>query len=264
MRHGFLWTSLVVLAAPGLQAQEHDHGHPHSHRGLGPHYIDAFFTENAYIERKLRPDVFYAAGQEAEHYTFRVEVEWALHRDWSLIVHAPLHHVNRDAQGAETGVGDVTMGPKWAVVNDRQAFILAVGADLQFPTGDESRGLGEKHAAGAPFLLTWLPFGPERRALLQTAAHFDIPLAGDGDPHTEASAALSFTTPAGLTPIVELIARFPVAGGERTSWLLAPEFRWEVAERWELGAAVRFPIGGPREEDYRIAVGLIKHYPIPR
>lgn len=264
MRYGLLWLSLAFIAAPAVRAQEHSHEHPHSHRGPGPHFIDAFFTENAYIERKIRPDVFFGNGEAADLYTFRLEIEWALHRDWSVIVHAPTHHLQVDPTGSETGIGDISVGPKWALLNNRQAFILAVGADLELATGDETRGLGEEHAAAAPFLLTWLPFGPERRALVQTAAHFDIPLEGDEGAHGEVSAALSYTTPAGITPIVELIAEFPVEGGERTSWLLAPEFRWEFTESWEVGAAVRFPVGGPEEEDYRIAFGFIKHYPVPR
>jgi hypothetical protein len=263
MRHGLLWTSLVCLAAPVARAQEHHHEQPHSHRGPGPHFIDAFFTENAYVERKLRPDVFYGAGNGADLYTFQLEVEWALHRDWSLIVHAPVHDFNRFAEGAEAGVGDVSVGAKWAAINNRRAFILAIGADAELPTGDETRGLGHSHAAAAPFALAWLPFGPERRALLQTAAHVDIPLEASHGAHAEVSAALSYTTAAGVTPIVELSAEFPVEGGERTTWQVAPEFRWEFAQSWEVGAAVRLPAGGPREEDYRMTFGFIKHYPVP-
>ncbi|HXF94675.1 MAG TPA: hypothetical protein VNI61_01105 [Gemmatimonadales bacterium] len=264
MRYGLLALILWSAGALPLAAQAHDHRHPHSHRGPGPHFIDAFFTENAYIERKLRPDLFYSSDGAAGRYTAQLEIEWAMHRNWSLIVHAPVHHWNPPGPTSETGLGDVSLGAKWAVVNDREAFILAGGADLELPTGDARRGLGAEHATAVPFLLSWVPFGPERRALLQTAAHLELPLEGAAEAHGEVGAALSYTTSAGVTPVVELLAQFPLAGGEPTSWRLAPEFRWEFAESWELGAAVRVSVGGRRDEDYRVVLGFIKHYPVPR
>lgn len=262
-----LFAALVALACLGtpVAAQEHDHEHgrPHSHRGPGPHFIDAFFTENAYIERKLRPDLFLASGDGSDLATFRLEVEWALLRNLSLIVHAPLHRVMPAGLEAETGIGDVSAGPKLAVINDRAAFILALGADVVFATGDEARGLGHGQGAIAPFVLAWLPFGPERRWLVQGAIHVDIPLQRDHETHAELGTAVSWTSPVGVTPIVELLAELPVDGAEPAALAVAPQFRWEFAPAWEVGAALRLPIGGPREEDYRVAVGFIRHFPLP-
>ncbi len=257
--------AVVLTALPAaVPAQDHPHGAQahgdelHSHRGPGPHFVDAFFTENAYLERKLRPDVVYAASDEGSRTTFQLEGEWAVARRVAFIVHAPVHRLAPTGAPAETGIGDVTVGAKLALVNDPRRFILAVGADAELPTGDATRGLGEEHAAAAPFLLAWLPFGPERRWLAQGAVHTDIPLAGADGAHWETSAALSWTSPLGVTPIVEIGASF--ATREEVAWFAAPEFRWEVGPAWEVGAAVRLPIGGPRHEDYRIALGAIRHF----
>lgn len=252
-----------VIAVPASAQHTHEEQGVHSHRGPGPHFIDAFFTENAYIERKLRPDVFVATGDGEERYTARLEVEWALVSRFSLLVHAPVHHVVPVGAPSETGVGDVTAGAKLALVNDRERFILAAGGDVELPTGDEARGLGEGHAAAAPFLLAWLPFGPERRWLIQGGGHLDVPLEAGHETHAELSAALSWTSPAGVTPIVEGIVELAPSGGP-ASWAVAPEFRWEFAPAWELGAAVRVPVGGPAEEDVRVAVGAIRHFALPR
>jgi len=226
MRHGlFLAGAVVAIAASPAAAQHDEHTHEdgvHTHRGPGPHFIDAFFTENAYIERKIRPDVFISTGDEGERYTVQLEVEWALLAPLSIIVHAPAHHIVPAVGASETGIGDISIGPKFALINDRQRFIVAVGADLEIPTGDETRGLGEEHAAAAPFLLAWLPFGPERRWLIQGSGHVDIPLEGDEGEHAEVSAALSWTSPLGLSPMVEGIVEFPLsARGLRTH----PPFR---------------------------------------
>ena len=260
-------TALMLVSRPAAAQHEHDEQHDHgvhTHRGPGPHFIDAFFTENAYIERKLRPDLFVSTGDEGERYTGQLEVEWAVIPRVSLIVHAPLHHLRPAAGSSQTGIGDIAVGPKLAVINDRTRFILALGADVHLPTGDETRGLGEGHAAAAPFLLAWLPFGPERRLLLQGSGHAEIPIDSDEDTHAEVSTALSWTSPLGVTPLVEGIVEFPVSGDEEASWAIAPGFRWEFAQAWELGAAVRVPVAGPKEEDVRLAFGLIRHFPLPR
>ncbi len=250
------------VVAQAQHAHEQTHG-LHSHRGPGPHFIDAFFTENAFLERKIRPDVLILSGATADRYTAQVEVEWALIPRASLIVRLPFHRLDVVGLPSETGIGDVEIGAKVALVNDTRRVILAAGADLELPTGDADRGLGEEHAAAAPFLLAWLPFGAERRWLLQTAAHLEVPL--ETDPTTEAlvSAAVSWTSPLGITPLVEWLVEFEVNDPDPV-WAVAPEFRWEFAAGWEVGAAVRVPVTGPTDEHVRVAVGAIRHFPLPR
>jgi hypothetical protein len=260
----------ACLAGGPLTAQQEEHHHPadvehaHSHQGPGPHFIDAFFTENAYIERKIRPDVGFAAGPEGNRWLAEVEVEWALAAPFSLIAHAPFQQLRPEGGDTETGIGDVTLGAKYALVNDRSRFILAVGGDVDLPTGDETRGLGEGHAALAPFVLAWVPFGPERRFLFQTGVHIDIPLAGEEGEHAQIGGVLSWTSPLGVSPIVEGIVEVPFDGGA-ASWFVAPEARWEFLDGWEAGAALRVPVGGPEsdEEDWRLVVGLIRHFALP-
>ncbi|MDH3459114.1 MAG: hypothetical protein OER90_19915 [Gemmatimonadota bacterium] len=47
---------------------------------------------------------------------------------------------------------------------------------------------------------------------------------------------------------------------------MAPGFRWEFVEAWELGASVRIPLSGPEadEEDFRAVFGFLWHFPLPR
>ena len=97
----------------------------------------------------------------------------------------------------------------------------------------------------------------------QTSGHLSVPLASSEDTHGELSVALSWTSPIGVTPIVELITEFSTGGGP-AFWSVAPEFRWEFAAEWELGAAVRLPLSDTREADYEIAFGLIRHFGLPR
>ena len=182
----------AVLGPSGVWAQDkHGDQEHHSHRGPGPHFLDAFFTENAFLERKIRPDVFFLSGEEGNRYIAQIEVEWAVARNVSFIVHAPFHHLRPEAGSNETGIGDIAIGSKFAIVNNPASFILAVGADFAFPTGDKDRGLGAGHAGAGPFALAWVPFGPGRRWLLQTSSHVEIPFDGDEEVEAEFAAALS-------------------------------------------------------------------------
>jgi len=270
MSRMLLAAAALAVAAP-LMAQEahehgdHDHGTDvHSHRGPGPHFIDAFFVENAYFERKIRPDLMFAGGDAGDIMTAQVEVEWALRPSFGLIVHAPFHAIAPTGGSNESGIGDIAIGSKIGLVNDRRRLIVSTGADFIAPTGDEARGLGEGHWAAAPFLLAWVPFGPERRWLLQGALHADLPLEGSEHGHAETGVALSWTSPLGVTPMLEGIVEIPLDSGEETGTAVAPGFRWEFAEGWEAGASLRLRVSGPREETRRFAVGLIHHFPMPR
>ncbi len=266
MRRCFLICCALVLLVPTLAiravAQE-AHTHIHSHRGPGPHFIDAFFVENAYLERKIRPDIFFTSGEDGKEYTGMVEVEYAVAPRLALIVHAPFRSIVSDLGERESGIGDISVGAKFALVNDKERFILAIGSDLEIPTGDAMRGLGEEHAAAAPFLLAWLPFGQERRFTLQTAAHMDIPFGGDDEEtHLEIGNALSWTSPLGLTPMFETLVHVDTETGDAT-WAIAPGFRYEFAHAWELGATVQVPVGGHQHEDYTLGFGMIHHFEIP-
>lgn len=257
-----LWAVACCCATAPLAAQDTHLHHMHSHRGAGPHFIDAFFTENAYLERKIRPDVFTSHGDGGTVSGAQIEVEWALLRNVAAIIHAPVLHLAPTGGSTETGLGDASIGLKVAPINDRSRLIVAFGSDLDLPTGNQSRGLGEGHAVAAPFALAWVPFGPEKRFLLQAGFHAEVPLVSGAEKHGEAGLVLSWTSPQGISPIVEGIAHIPLDGGA-TSWSVAPEVRWEFREGWETGAGVKLPVSGPRENDYQVIVGLIHHFALP-
>lgn len=265
-----LWLALAAGAAclaprAALAQHEHEHaeqGEVHSHRGPGPHYIDGFYTENAYLERKIRPDLVATTGDWGDRWTAHVEVEWALTHDLALIAHAPFLRQSLTGAGTETGLGDVSVGGKYAIVNGRE-FILATGADLELATGSESRGLGEGHTTAEPFLLAWIPFGGARRWLLQLAGHAELPLVAAPERRAALRAALSWTSPLGVTPLLEAMTDAPLGSGGPTTWAVAPGFRWEFREAWEVGASLRLPLGSVREDDAQVTVGFIHHFPKP-
>lgn len=51
--------------------------------------------------------------------------------------------------------------------------------------------------------------------------------------------------------------------GEDPAFAVVPEFRYEFAAGWEVGAGVMIPVGGPREADYTLVAGVIRHFEMP-
>ncbi len=253
------------LATTPVVAQHEGQHHADSHGGPGPHLVDAFFTEHAFIERKIRADFSFMNTDDWNRFTGQIEVEWAISPNAALIVRAPMHYIDRPESFDNSGVGDIALGSKLAVVNNQDAFILAVGAELTMPTGNAARGLGSEHAWAGPFALAWLPFGPDRRWTFQTASHLEIPFAGDEGAEAEVATALSWTSPLGVTPTFETISVFPLGGGG-ASWWAAPGFRWSFFSNSEMGASLRIPVTGPEaaEENIQIVLGFIRHFPVPR
>lgn len=260
---------------PGQEhAEEHaeeqiDHGPEHAeehvdHGGPGPHFIDAFYVENAFLAKKIRPDVAFQTGSRGDVTTGSVEIEWSFLNKFSLVAHAPFHRMDDGHGNVDSGVGDMGVGAKFTLVNRPSSFILSAGAKLEIPTGNDEKHLGHGYAAMEPFVFAWLPFGPEKRFSLQTAALLLMPFEDHAHRKAELAAALTWTSPLGLTPVVEGITEFDPADVD-PSWWVAPGFRLPVAPGWEIGASYRIPLSGPEshEEDYRFLFGLVRVIELP-
>ena len=243
-------------------AEPHAEAHP-DHGGPGPHFMDAFFIENAFIATKIRPDLAFTSVADGSVGTGSVEVEWGVGERFSLIAHAPYHRMV-DLGHAERGLGDLGVGGKVALINRPGSFILSGGAKLEIATGDAARHLGHGYWAAEPFLFAWVPFGPEKRFSFQSAALVKIPFDRLEQDQAEIGAALTWTSPIAVTPVLEAITEFEFAHVD-PSWWIAPGFRFPVASGWEIGASFRLPVAGPtsHEEDYRFVFGLVRVIRLP-
>lgn len=254
-----------LLAQDGHHAETSDHGEEHvDHGGPDPHFIDACFVENAFLAKKIRPDVAFQTGEHGSVGTGSVEFEWSFFDRVSLVAHAPFHRMNDGSGHVVSGVGDMGLGAKFALVNRPSSFILSVGAKLEIPTGNEAEHLGHGYSALEPFLFAWVPFRPEKRFSFQTAALYLRPFDDQAHRKAELAAALTWTGPSSLTPMLEAITEFDPDHVD-PNWWIAPGFRLPVAGGWEIGASYRIALSGPEAqvEGDRFVLGLVRVIELP-
>jgi len=254
----------LVLAPVSLFGQERSQGrHRDEFKGVGPYRVDMWYTQNAFVMRKIRPEFFYLAEKgDASQWTLPIEAEYALTRDFSMTLGVPVNGWSAEGT-SEAGLGDITVEAKYAILNeDSKIFSGVLGVDL--PSGDEGKGLGEGHVSLEVGPRLWLPFGRDERFEFQLATPFDIPFESDADVGGEIDAALAWTSPHGLTLLVEGITDFSFDGGD-PNWYVAPGLQWQLTRGYMVGASIRLPLGGPEadEQDYTLAFGLLKEWEMP-
>lgn len=250
---------LLGLAAQApLSAQDHatdDHGTSHADQAHHEqHFVEAFYTLNAFPQSKVRPDVALYSADGLSVYSTNIEVEWMFGPNFSASAFVPLHHMRVTALGNETGFGDVVVGGKFVpVIQDN--LILAFGSEALLPTGSEPRGLGHGHAELRPFVRGWIPMGAWA---IQAATDVVIPFESAADMHLAVNTAISWTSPSGFSPLVEGITEYNLEHSH-TEFSVAPGFRWAFQAGWAIGAAFRIPVSGA-DEDYRLIGGFVRHF----
>jgi hypothetical protein len=256
----------TILAPVSLFAQE-DEGQGRQRTelrgGPGPYRVDMWYTENAFIMRKVRPEFFFQQLDGGSRWTAPVEAEWALVPDFALTLDVPLNGNDIEGDSSEAGLGDISVGAKAAAIN-RPNLILSFAGVLEMPTGDEEKGLGEGswNLELAPRL--WLPFGPQDRVEFQVHAPVTIPLESGESTTGEVNVALAWTTVIAVTVLVEGITEFSFDDGDPSYWV-APGFQWQLPGGFMVGASLRLPLDGPETEgeDYVLAIGVLREWELP-
>ena len=208
----------------------------------------ALFTEKAFPENELL-----VTTMVPTQYTDRVETRFTYERRVGPLsqfeVTMPFKAVDWPG-GWNRGLGDIDLGFKQVVVhNAGRGTIVSGGAELTFPTGKESEGLGNR-------LLTIEPFGAFSQALpfnsfLHAQVGMDVPLNNQSalnEVFWRAAVGKTFTEPKwgrAWSPIVELLGSRDLGDfGERVQWDLVPELLVTLSRRQHVMASggVRVPL----------------------
>jgi hypothetical protein len=112
------------------------------------------FTEKAFPENEiiLLP-VASHDKRRPDSYTISTIYERRIGKRAQLEAILPLERVYVSSlDNAETGVGDVEVGIKYALTPESPRYLLSAGFDVAFPTGAEGRLLGDFSAVFEPYL----------------------------------------------------------------------------------------------------------------
>ncbi len=147
------------------------------------------------------------------------------------------------------GLGDVSGGFKHVLVHSRQVgSIVAAGADIVFPTGKETQGLGRRLAVFEPFATFGQMLSAD--AFIHVQGGLEIPLnieTADDELYWRMAVGKTFIDGQwgrAWSPIVELLGNRDLAPQEPVQWDVLPQLQVTLSRRQHvvLNAGVRIPM----------------------
>lgn len=206
----------------------------------------AFFTEKAFPEN----EVVYTTGVSRGGETVvgnEIVYERRIGARSQIEVVVPVDATKREGDWT-VGLGDVAMAFRRTLVASRRTgTIAAAGAEVSFPTGDASRGLGKGHHVFEPFAM----FGQALRnnSFLQMHGGLEIPSdssVGAKEAFLRSAAGFTYMANRGFgrtwSPQLELLLAKPFDGG--AEWDLVPQLQVSLSKLQHVmvAGAVRIPL----------------------
>jgi mono/diheme cytochrome c family protein len=154
-----------------------------------------------------------------------------------------------DPTGWKTGAGDLAIAFKHVLHHDlERGSILAVGAEVALPTGDETKGFG----SGTTVLEAQVMYDkllPHDSFLeVQGLARFPHGSGLENEAELRLALGRTWTQDSGFgrawTPMLEVLANRELAGGAQTEWDVVPQFQVTLSARQHVMAAAgwRIPV----------------------
>jgi len=203
-------------------------------------------------ELYVSPSVQYFRLPDQRRFTFPVEAAYGFTDRLQLVLQVPYVVTDPDDAHATSGLGDVAVESRYALVNYRDhPFGLDVGLGLKLPTGDRRRDLGDGRVALEPSFTASAWLGPLNT---QVNAGWVHALRNPGDePDDEAEYNVALVYPVGRW--------FAVLEGngesdrDDTKYYVTPGVVWRATERLELRVAVPAAVT-PAAGDYGVIGGF--------
>jgi len=282
-----------VLGAVPLAAQERMEAYEHAHRAF-PEFVDVFFTQHAYLERKVHPRFDAIVAEAGKQYSESVELVWQFNRWFGAEIAAAAIQTDPEVGDGVAGFGDMEVAPMITFVQDPERLLIVTArSGFVLPTGDESEGLGVDGWSWRPRFLLWKGFGAERRGALQVEFGYDLSFMEEGDDEKALAFNVGYShwTHSNWIPVMEITAvqgvgghddegavpvdkalmrrgdrRLGLSHGEaliesddrRLSSAVGFRYAFENGQQW--GGGVQFPLFGDTESyDWRLVFGGIFH-----
>lgn len=223
----------------------------------------ALVTEKAYPEDEaVITTVVAAEGPGAVENTFLFEKRFG--KRGQIELKLPLAFLDSgEPDGWQTGFGDLDVGLKYSAFHSlRSGSILAFGADIVFPTGDEQRGFGKGTTVFEPYLAfgQFLPL----QSFLQIQALTELPADRDMADELAVRAAIGRTWSAGRwgrgwTPMLEVLVGRELESGADTNIDLLPQLQVTLNTRQHVMAnlGVRLPLTNADTRNTQVLVYLL-------
>ena len=238
---------------------------------------DLFRTEAPFVERNVRLDYLgnhHLQDPRTDESQFFTEISYSFTERLGIIFSAPVLIRNNFGAPGTSGYGDVESGIRYVLFGDENdaPFKLALGFNVEAPTGDAARELGEGHTLIEPEVLMFQKISEV--TFLQEQFSIGTPTSGAGRT-TEFSYNLAighvfrdisnseyFLFP---TAVFELNGRAGSGGMEAGVSIvdLTAGLRWFMGSKAIAGIAMSAPVTQTREFEQQFIFSIIYRYGPP-
>ena len=208
-----------------------------------------------------------ADSDEALTWTTTLELEYSFYDriefDLELPFVARFAHDNEgeadlESVGDKAGIGDIETGLKLKLLESKEdAFNLAGGFGVTWPTGSTSDSLGEGKTSLGPVLAFSKRLGPVsilgdvgyKRTVATRTEEADEEVKDE----FHVDGAIAYRFPIGLSPILEINNVF----NSETIVLITPGLIYQVRDRFEIRCGVQIPVSSDKEFDWNTIFQLL-------
>ena len=154
-----------------------------------------------------------------------------------------------DPTGWKTGAGDLAVAFKHVLHHDlERGSILAVGAEVALPTGDETKGFGTGTTVLEAQVMYDKLLPHDSFVEVQGLARFPHDSGLEDEAEIRLAVGRTWTQDGGFgrawTPMLEVLGNRQLAGGAETEWDVVPQFQVSLSARQHIMAAAgwRIPV----------------------
>lgn len=256
----------VLLSVLPLRAQEHaSEEEEHTH---GLHFAHPLVSESVSPDNKVRLDYRFHDGEEEERNTVIFELEYAVHRTFSVHLGLPYAFLDREGGADPSNFGNAELALKFAnFAFAEHGVLLGYGMEFGLPTGSDEEGIGSDHIVELePFLNAGYRTGGLEAV---SFVHFGIPTNQRAEEPVETelgyNLSLLYHLRPGLQALLELDGEAVLSseeGEEHTVLNLTPgaKVRPFPGRALILGVGAGFPLTSDQDFDTRVIVSAFYHF----
>jgi Putative MetA-pathway of phenol degradation len=198
------------------------------------------------------PEIEFFRLPDQQRLTLGSEIAYGLTDRLQGFTTVPYVFVNPDHDDNANGIGDVSVGTRYAVVDYREhPFGLDVGFGLETPTGDDRHDLGDGRVSSELSFTASAWLGPVN-AQINAGWHHALDNGGD-EPEDEAEYNAALIYP--LREWFLVLEGNGESNHESTKYYVTPEMIWKPTEHLEFRVAAPCPVTHDAG-DYAVVAGF--------
>lgn len=230
---------------------------------------DVFITELVYPQEKNEIQITIAPQfqkiSKDQLLLTPILAEFGISNSWQLELEWNYQYNYLNSEEPINGMGDLQIGTKYSFMNvNNSNFHTAIGFELNLPTGNENKELGEGIVEYEPYFIMALDLPKLNNAQLFSQIGISFPqvrkdnIEQEAPEKKEINLNIGFFVPFNQTIFTSEVNWFTTKwnGGDENHLYYTPGMVWNL-QNWELGFG--FPIGLNKQADNYKAIAMLTY-----